>query len=245
MTWLATSAWLVLAAFSAVAPASEFNRAIGLEVAVAVATSLGVAISVLVLTALLASIAGLAVVGRGHSRLYTIASACADVVDSVPSVLWILAIVIVVDEPRRIAAIATFIVVCLPSSIRVVTAECARQSSAPYLLSARAIGASRLRQFFVHLAPNAASTWGPFSAQLFGNAIAIDGAIGLLGAANRSDLNLGMLLLRGKEQVMFSPWLLGLGILSYVAIFTTLYAVADRTHTRRRVPLLSDFSPRA
>jgi ABC-type dipeptide/oligopeptide/nickel transport system permease subunit len=242
MTRVAVAAWLFLCVLGVVAPDSEYGRAIGAEVALAVTHSLIVGIGVLVPILLVASWIGIAALHRERPPATFVANTLANIVDSVPSVLWVLATVVLVDEPRRLAAIVAFAALSFPGSVRIVLGECSRQRLAPYLLAARALGASATRLFWRHVLPNASGTWAPYAIQLFGSAIAVEGAIGLLGAGNRTDLNLGTLLLRGKEQLMLSPWLLGLALLAYLALFATLYVMFDKVRAAHRQAAWVDFS---
>jgi ABC-type dipeptide/oligopeptide/nickel transport system permease subunit len=224
--------WCFLLVLSATAPVSEFGRPMGSEVLASTA------ISVLfgaVVTAVTAGVATLAAIAYLHFRLDAIravSTAVADIVDSVPGVLWVLVAVVVVDEPRQLVAPSAFVLLSAPAAIRLVVGECIRQVNLPYVLAARAIGVGSWRLLIRHMVPNGRATLLPFLLQIFGTGLAIHGAVGVLGVGNRSDLNLGTLLLRGKEQFLTSPWLLCLSVASYLAIFSTLFFI----ESRRRQP---------
>jgi microcin C transport system permease protein len=220
--------WCLLLALSAAAPMSEFGRPMGLEVLAS--TALSVLFGALV-TAVTAGVATLAAVAYLHFRWDGIrvgATALADIVDSVPGVLWVLVAVVVVDEPRQLVAPSVFVLLCVPAAIRLAVGECLRQANLPYVLAARAIGVGSWRLVLKHMVPNGRATLLPFLLQVFGAGLAIHGAVGVLGVGNRTDFNLGTLLLRGKEQLLISPWLLCLSVTSYLAVFSTLFFIENR-----------------
>jgi len=192
------------------------------------ALSIFVGATATVITGCIATFIALAYVRFPANCIFDGATALADTIDSVPQVLWILAVVVAVDEPRRLIAPLVFVLLSTPGAVRLFIGECRRQASLPYVLAARAIGVGSNRLLLRHIVPNGLATLVPFFLQIFGGALAIDGAIGILGVGNRTDLNLGTLLLRGKEQVLISPWLLSLCVLAYLAVFSTLFLVENR-----------------
>ena len=91
--------------------------------------------------------------------------------------------------------------------------------------AAYSLGASELRVLARYILPNAASVLVPFTGQILGAAIAVDGAIGVIGLGNRSDLDLGVFLLRGKETFGLHPQVLVLALGLYGLLYLYLLAV--------------------
>lgn len=224
--------WCLLLALCAAAPPSEFGRSMGSEVLISTAMSVLAGASVTFITAGIATLAAIAYIHFRAEGIRVGATALADTVDSVPSVLWVLAAVVAIDEPRQLVAPCIFVLLSAPAAVRLAVGECLRQANLPYILAARAFGVGSWRLLLRHMAPNGHATLVPFFLQIFGAALAIDGAVGVLGVGNRTDFNLGTLLLRGKEQLLVSPWLLSLSVIAYLAVFATVFLLEDRQHRR-------------
>lgn len=152
----------------------------------------------------------------------------ADLFDTAPSLIWILVVVVVIPQPRQLVPLIAFGLIAIPSITRAVTSEVLRVSQLDYVTAARCIGVSEPRILFVHIFPNAGNVLIPLTLQIVGSAVAIDGAIGLLGVGNRSDLNLGTFLIRGKEQFLFAPQLFLISLAAYLVLFATLFHFIKR-----------------
>jgi ABC-type dipeptide/oligopeptide/nickel transport system permease subunit len=92
----------------------------------------------------------------------------------------------------------------------------------PYYVAAIALGASHLRLIRYHILPNAISFFAPPFFYVFGAAIAVYGAVGIFGFVNRKELDLGVFLLRGKEQAALDPTLLISAVAAYLLMFIFL-----------------------
>lgn len=154
------------------------------------------------------------------------------VVESIPLLFWLLVIVIATPEPAWLVQLAAFTLASLPIASRIIIGEFERLTSAPYVDAARLLGISRLRFTYRHLLPNAWPVLFPLGVQLCGLAIAINGAIGVVGFGNRSKLDLGTLLLRGKEYAFTEPRLLLVGVGALALLYVFLLSFLERTEFR-------------
>lgn len=217
--------WLTWAIACLTMPASEFGRSIGWELAFSLVSSLVFAFGVSIALAMVSSAVGLLVHCVQCSSLGRVADAANDVVDSVPGVLWILSLVAVTAEPRRLVAAFAFLVVCTPTVCRAIVGEVRRQKNLPYVTAAVALGASRARVFFLHMIPNSYAVTAPLALATFASALAIDCAIGVLGVTNRTDMNLGVMLIRGYERFMVDPELFIATSATFALIALTIVSV--------------------
>jgi peptide/nickel transport system permease protein len=220
-------------------PSSEFGRPIGVELSLSAAFSL--AIAAVTVSSLLVASCGLGyfLMLKPSAAAESLIAFLADIIDSIPAVLWVLGIVVAVGEPRRVVLCVGFVMVALPSYLRLIAGEIRNQAALPYVLAATAIGATASRRFLFHMLPNAVATLRPQAIATFASALAIDGAIGLLGLTNRTDLNLGIMLLRGKEQVFLDSTLLSSVVLTFFLIFGTIFWLEGKLAVEPRRALAS------
>ncbi len=153
------------------------------------------------------------------SSLAIVVRAGASIVESVPVVLWVFIALIAVPGPRLVVVGVAFMVVVLPIAAHVLAGEFSRLRSALYVEAAYLAGAGELRVLARYILPNARAVLVPFALQVLGAAIAVDGAIGVIGLGNRSDLDLGIFLLRGKENFFMHPHIFVLSLLMYLVIY--------------------------
>lgn len=154
----------------------------------------------------------------------------ASVVESIPSVLWVMIVLIVLREPRLLVVGAAFAIVTLPTAAHVIAGELLRLRAAPFVEAAYQLGAGESRVLIAYVLPNARAVLAPYALQVLGAAIAVDGAIGVIGLGNRSDLDLGIFLLRGKENFIVHPQLLLAALAVYAAIYA--YLLYSSRHAR-------------
>ena len=95
-----------------------------------------------------------------------------------------------------------------------------------------------------YIMPNATFVLGPLAVQVLGAAIAVDGAIGVLGLGNRLEHDLGVMLLRGKENFIVHPQLLGLALGMFVLLFSYLVMVGWRLRRDEGLEAKSDAAQR-
>lgn len=228
--------WLTFLLALLVPGSDEFGRSIGVTTlqALALSSIKGVAIVVVVVgVAILLSLAAFVLERKSFERGVRFV---ADLFDAIPSLLWVLVVVVVVIQPRHLVPLLAFAIVATPSVTRLVMTELNRISRLDFVVAARCLGVSKMGIVFRHILPNSTALLRPLALQIAGSGIAVDGAIGLLGVGNRTDLNLGTLLVRGKEQFLFSPTLISLALLAYLVLFATLFQLlgkhpmSSRTH---------------
>ena len=200
----------------------EFGRDLLATLLAAVGLSLlkGLAITG---AALVVSIAAAELVTlRGRSGLAAAARVAANVVESVPVVLWIFIVVIAVPGPRFLVVALAFCLVVLPIATQLLSGEFFRLPRTPYVEAAYHLGAGEIRVLTRYILPNAAAVIVPFGVQILGAAIAVDGAIGVIGLGSRSDLDLGIFLLRGKENFFLHPQVLIAAVIAYGLVYAYL-----------------------
>ena len=144
------------------------------------------------------------------------------IVESIPILLWVLATLSVISEPRSIVVTLIFMIAAFPILGTVIAGELERLNKVHYVESARLLGASEARILLHHIAPNAASVLLPLLMQVLGAAIAVDGAIGVLGLGNRSEHDLGVMMLRGRENILTHPHLAVLGLILFLGVYAYL-----------------------
>lgn len=197
----------------------EFGRDVLATVFAATGLSLFKGIVVTTVTLTSAVIVAEVVTLPRTSSLAMVVRAGASIVESVPVVLWVFIALIAVPGPRLVVVGFAFMVVVLPISAHVLAGEFSRLRDALYVEAAYLAGASELRVLARYILPNAKAVLLPFALQVLGAAIAVDGAIGVIGLGNRSDLDLGIFLLRGKESFFLHPQILVLALLMYLVVY--------------------------
>lgn len=156
---------------------------------------------------------------RQGSRIAIGARIVASIVESVPVVLWIFIIVIAFPGPRLLVVSAAFVLVVFPIATHLLSGEFFRLRATPYVEAAYHLGAGEMRVLARYILPNATGVIVPFGLQVLGAAIAVDGAVGVIGLGNRSDLDLGIFLLRGKESFFLHPQLLIAAVIAYCILY--------------------------
>jgi peptide/nickel transport system permease protein len=144
------------------------------------------------------------------------------VVESVPVVLWVVIVLIVMQEPRLLVTASAFALAVLPSAVHILSGEFLRLRQELYVEAAYLLGVGEPRVLMRYLLPNATAVLLPFSLQVLGAAIAVDGAIGVIGLGSRADLDLGVFLLRGKESFLLHPQLLLAALATYAGLYAYL-----------------------
>jgi ABC-type dipeptide/oligopeptide/nickel transport system permease subunit len=197
----------------------EFGRDV---IATALAASGSSLIKGLIVTvvALAAPILGAELITLRHSALGSIlVRVAASVIESIPVVLWVLIAIIALNGPRLVIIGIVFTLVVFPIATHVISGEFIRLRTALYVEASYLLGASEIRILSRYILPNAASVLAPFAVQVLGAAIAVDGAIGVIGLGNRSELDLGVFLLRGKENFLLHPQVLVVSLMMYAILY--------------------------
>jgi peptide/nickel transport system permease protein len=154
------------------------------------------------------------------------------VIESVPLLLWLLVVMAAIPEPRWLVEGIAFTLATFPITARLIGGEFERLLGEPFVSAARLLGMGSMRLMLLHLIPNARSIVLPLAVQLCGLAVAFNGAIGVVGFGNRSQLDLGTLLLRGKEYAFTEPRLLASGVAALVAVYVVLWLVSNPARSR-------------
>lgn len=157
----------------------------------------------------------------------------AQIVESVPVLIWVLVVVMAFGGTSAWATAIAFLLALLPFATTIVSGEFLRMKQAPFLEAARLLRIPSSRLLTHYLLPNSSATLAPLFIQITGLAVAIRGAIGLLGFTNRTDLDLGILLLRGKENMVPHPGL----FVSTLVTFGLLYLYLNWLRRAFRGPL--------
>ena len=150
------------------------------------------------------------------------------VVESLPVVVWVLLLTMLAPAASRAISTVAFLVAVLPYLSRVVAGEFARLAGAPFVETARMQELPRRTLVARHLLPNAVGVLGPALAQVCGLAIAINGAVAIVGSAQRTQLTIGTLLLRGKENALTHPRLAVVAVLVLLGVFVLIWLAARR-----------------
>jgi len=209
----------------------EFGRNTFGTLALAVLLSLAKGLAITSAVAILSSVlAYVAILGDQSWARPVLRGACA-VIESVPLVLWIVIVAVSVKGPRLWVTMVAFGVLVLPPITQIILGEFARLKSLPFVEAAYLLGLSETRVFARYVLPAAVPVLIPVFTQVLGNAIAIDGAISVFGLGSRSDVDLGVFLLRGKEQFVSHPELLILALLAYGVVYLYLQWLAYRSNS--------------
>ncbi len=197
----------------------EFGRDVLATVLAAAGFSLAKGVLITLVTLAAAVIAAELVTLRYSPAASILIRTAANIVESVPVVLWVFIAIIAVQGPRLIVVGSAFALVVFPIATHVLAGEFLRLRSAFYVESAYLLGAGELRVLIRYILPNAMAVLLPFALQILGAAIAVDGAFGVIGLGNRSNLDLGVFLLRGKENFLQHPQILIVTLVMYALVY--------------------------
>jgi len=200
----------------------EFGRNLLLTLLAAAAMSIGKAVAITSIILSLALAAGQFLSRSTHKGISAGMQLLVDAVEAVPPVLWVLAIFAALREPRLALVGIAFGLVTLPAAIALAASEIARLRHEPFVEFAYGLGSTEWQVTWRHLIPNAMAVLSPFAFQVLGIALAVDGAVGIIGMGSRTDLDLGVFLLRGQENFVLQPHLMALTLGIYLAIFSAL-----------------------
>jgi peptide/nickel transport system permease protein len=195
--------------------------------ALAAASVLSVARALMMSTLLLLTAASLVVVVE-VKRLRIVGSIVqmlVDALESVPIYIWVLAGIASAPRYGLLVVTAVFVLAGLPIIFNAIRGTVGLVMKEPYFMAAIALGSSDMRIIMNHIVPNTLPHCAPLFIHVLGSALAVYGGIGVFGFINRESLDLGVFLLRGKEQAGLDPMLLLLTLAAYAVIFLALQAV--------------------
>lgn len=221
----------------------EFGRNHALVLLVSLGRSLALGTLLASAVILISTLAGWLISIRRGVMISGLVRSISTLLESVPIFLWILLAFVVLPDRGLLVASIALVVGAAPFATNVLAGEFARLGSEHYVSAARLSGASHLRVLVRHILPNAAPILLPLFVMIMGIAVAIPGAIGILGFGRRVDLDLGMILLRGKENALMNPQILLGALAAFVILYLCLY-VAGRRRVRNVHVVLSTFPAR-
>ncbi|HEY2345462.1 MAG TPA: ABC transporter permease [Xanthomonadaceae bacterium] len=131
-----------------------------------------------------------------------------DVVSALPFLLIVILLLTLFDRslPLLLAAIGGYVWIDLA---RVVRAEAARLREQPFVLAARASGASTLQILRWHVVPNLLGLALVYASLLAAQAILVESFLGFLGLSiDQPSAGLGTLLEEGAQELDSAPWTL-------------------------------------
>lgn len=197
----------------------EFGRNQLVALAQATTLSISRAVTLAVLLLFVAGALAIFVEIKNKQVLRLPVQVVVDALESVPIYLWVLAGVSWSPQSRDAITACIFVVAGLPLVYNSLAGRAAQIIKTSYFRSAIALGANDWHLIRYHLVPNLLPHALPFVFYVSGVAVAIFGGVGLFGFINRSELDLGVFLLRGKEQAGYDVTVLVLAMVSYVVVF--------------------------
>lgn len=206
----------------------EFGRDIFSSALVATGLSLLKGLGITAITFLSAVAIAELITLQGQQRFTLGIRVASSIVESVPTVLWVMIALIVIKEPRFVVVALAFTLVTLPFTVHILSGELLRLRNEPYVETAYLLGAGELRVLLRYILPSAVAVLAPYAIQVLGMAIAVNGAIGVIGLGSRSDLDLGIFLLRGKENFILHPQILLVALTMYGLIYGYILWVGRR-----------------
>lgn len=146
-----------------------------------------------------------------------------NMIESCPVILWVFLIVASLYYlPLYFSVTIAFVLGASPFAINVISGEFERLWDADYVRAARLTGITEFLIVKRYILKNAIPILLPLTIHITGIALAIDGAMGVIGLGNRSRLDLGILLLRGKEQILVRPYILMITVAIFILIYLYL-----------------------
>lgn len=152
----------------------------------------------------------------------TIIRVFVDALESVPSFIWVLAAISAIGKGGFAVVTAVFAVATLPLVLGFLGDVIKTIMGQQYVFAALSMGQGRWRVFCRHVLPNTLLECWPLFFYLSGSAIAIYGAVGIFGFVNRSEMDLGVMLLRGKEMAAVDLTILVVSIICYLVLFIVM-----------------------
>ncbi|WP_287389584.1 ABC transporter permease subunit [Ralstonia sp.] len=223
-------------AFAAPLGYDEFGRNLAATLLLSAANSVLYGLAAVFVAGLISLLmaAGLTTVRR--SVLAVLIDGLTHVVEAIPVLLWVVALAVLAPTAGRTAGLLAFVLATAPFLTKLTAGELSRIQRTEFIAVARSLEMPLWQRLRHHILPNATLVLAPALAQIFGLAVAIDGAIAIAGSANRSELSLGVLLIRGKENFIAHPHLL-LTVLFLVGVIYALVAFCVRRFSARMVEL--------
>jgi len=150
-----------------------------------------------------------------------------DVVSALPFLLIVVLLLTLFERslPLLLAAIGGYVWIDLA---RVVRAEAARLRELPFVLAARAAGATTLQVLRWHVVPNLLGLALVYASLLAAQAILIESFLGFLGLSiDHPSAGLGTLLEEGAQELDSAPWTLLVPATLLVAVLASFQQLGD------------------
>lgn len=215
--------------------------AIGRDVLVRSLHGLRLSLLIGVLSTMLALLLGLAwgsAAGYVGGRCERLMVRALDVLSALPFLLLVILLLTLFERSLLLllCAIGSYVWIDLA---RVARAEAARLRSLPFVLAARAAGASHLQILRWHILPNLYGLAVVYASLIAANAILVESFLGFLGLSlDEPSAGLGMLLYEGSQEMDSAPWTLVVPALALVATLAAFQqlgdALSDGLDARRR-----------
>lgn len=204
--------------------------AIGRDVLVRSLHGLRLSLLIGALSTLLALLLGLgwgAVAGYAGGRSERLMVRALDVLSALPFLLLVILLLTLFERSLLLllCAIGGYVWIDLA---RVARAEAARLRSQPFVLAARAAGASHLQILRWHILPNLYGLAVVYASLIAANAILVESFLGFLGLSlDEPSAGLGMLLYEGSQEMDSAPWTLVVPALALVATLAAFQQIGD------------------
>ena len=212
--------------------ADEFGRNHLLVLVVALGRSLGLGALLTGLVIGIATVLAWIISNDRDSLVAIILRAFSLLVESVPLLFWVMLGFVIFPERGLLIASLALLVGTVPVVTTVLSDEFGRLRQQPYVLVSRLSGTTRTKVLVRHILPNATAVLAPLAIQIMGIAVAIPGAIGILGYGRRTDMDLGMILLRGKENALAHPHILLWAVIAFSALYGVIFVLLRPLDTK-------------
>ncbi len=185
--------------------ADPLGRSVLARMAVGGVTTLTIAITAMLVATLLGGLLGL-VMGALGGWLDLIGMRLTDMMLSFPTLL--LAVVLIyLYQPSFLILVTVLAVTRIPAYARVARAEALAVSAKEFVLGARALGASRSRIFFRHIAPALVPTLLTLGAVDLAYVILLESSLSFLGqGVQPPDMSWGLLVAEGRNYLLTAWW---------------------------------------
>ena len=150
-----------------------------------------------------------------------------DVLSALPFLLIVILLLTLFERslPLLLAAIGGYVWIDLA---RVVRAEAARLREQPFVLAARAVGASTLEILRFHIVPNLLGLALVYASLIAAQAILVESFLGFLGlSVDQPSAGLGTLLQEGTQELDSAPWTLLVPAILLVATLACFQQLGD------------------
>lgn len=200
----------------------EFGRDIAFVLLISIGRSFASALALAGLTLVLSGLLAIVVALIRIQTVSILLQIAIRILESIPIFVWVLVAFASLKGASNLVVWAAFVIAMLPTLTSIIAGEFRRLDQEPFLEAAKLLGAGLSKRVTRHILPNAAPVLAPLYIQTLGIAFAIRGAIGLLGFSNRTDYDMGIILLRGKENFESHPLIMVSAVISIALIYVFL-----------------------